>query len=115
MEAVRHKLPIPLVFVSSWMNSCSERFGTTKGRKGWSPGNLMIDVFFVLDGPRDHVSVPPLVGRILGVGIRAQTTHWARLRQKGNARGFSRQLLFAIRQAQDAKATALVAVVDRDN
>jgi hypothetical protein len=75
----------------------------------------MIDVFFVLDGPRDHVSVPPLVSRILGLKIRPQTTHWKRLRQKGNASGLSRQLLYAIREAQDAKTSSLVVVVDRDN
>jgi hypothetical protein len=75
----------------------------------------MIDIFFVLDGQRDHVTVPPLVGRILGLSIRAQTTHWARVRQKGNAKGYQRQLQFAIRQAQDAKTAGLVAVVDRDS
>jgi hypothetical protein len=74
----------------------------------------MIDIFFVLDGPRDHITVPPLVGHILGLSIRPQTMPWARLRQKGNAKGYQRQLQFAIRQAQDAKTAALVAVIDRD-
>jgi len=67
-----------------------------------------------MDGARDHITVPPLVGRILGVSIRPQTVPWARLRQKGNAKGYDRQLLFAIRQAKDAQSAALVAVVDRD-
>jgi hypothetical protein len=74
----------------------------------------MIDIFFILDGERDHITVPPLVGRILGLSIRPQNKSWARLRQKGNAKGYERQLLFAIRQAQDAHTAALVAVVDRD-
>jgi hypothetical protein len=74
----------------------------------------MIKILFVLDGPRDSITVPRFVENILGVKVEVETTQWAVLRQKGDKRGYHRQLRFAIVQAQDAQAVALVAVVDRD-
>jgi hypothetical protein len=74
----------------------------------------MIDLLFVADGTRDHVTIPPLVGRLLGVNVRAMTTPWARLRQQSGVSGYRRQLRFAIRQARDANAVAILATVDRD-
>jgi hypothetical protein len=74
----------------------------------------MIDHLFVMDGPRDDATVPLLVGRLLGVKVRASTRPWARLRQQAGKSGYRNQLLFAIRQARDAGAVALIATVDKD-
>src|SRR5213593_4826031 len=74
----------------------------------------MIDFLFVMDGPRDHATVPYLVGRLLGVNVRPVTTPWARLRQQAGVSGYRRQLRFAIKQARDARAVALIATVDND-
>jgi hypothetical protein len=74
----------------------------------------MIDLLFVTDGPRDHVTVPPIIGRILGVTVQVTPVAWARLRQQSGVSGYRRQLRFAILQAQDAKAAAVLATVDRD-
>jgi hypothetical protein len=74
----------------------------------------MIDLHSIGDGPRDHVTVPRLVGRMLGVTFRTREVQWARLRQVSGRSGYRRQLLFAIAQALDAGAAALLAVVDRD-
>jgi len=70
----------------------------------------MIAIFFVCDGPRDHATVPHIVGRIFGLEISANCHHWARL----SGGGYGRKLKFAIRQAKDASANGLIATVDRD-
>ena len=74
----------------------------------------MIDILFVTDGPRDHVTIPPLIGRILGVTVRVNTTPWARLHRQSGVRGYRRKLRFAILQARDANALGILATVDRD-
>jgi hypothetical protein len=74
----------------------------------------MIDLLFVGDGPRDHVMVPYLVQRVLGVTIRPTTTHWARLHREGAGSGYRRKLRFAMLQAQDARAKGMVLTVDTD-
>lgn len=74
----------------------------------------MLDLFLVADGPRDHVTVPHLVGHILGVTVRAQVAAWSRLHQHGSGSGYRRKLLFAVAQARDANAAGLVATVDSD-
>jgi hypothetical protein len=74
----------------------------------------MIDVLFVMDGPRDHATIPHLVGRLLGVKVRPIPTAWKRLRQKAGVSGYRRQLQYLIREARDASAVALIATVDKD-
>jgi len=76
----------------------------------------MILLHIVGDGPRDEATLPRLVERILGLSeqlIASTFSNWARLHGEAG-RGFGRKLSFAVRQAIDAGASGLVAVVDRD-
>ncbi|HKI32786.1 MAG TPA: hypothetical protein VKA46_13125 [Gemmataceae bacterium] len=75
----------------------------------------MIELLIVGDGPGDTATVPHLVGRILGVNVRATFKHWARIHREGSGKGYRKKLLFAMRQAVDADATGLVMTVDVDN
>jgi hypothetical protein len=73
----------------------------------------MIRIHFVGDGPRDAATIPELVKTILGAEIQLtghKVTNWFHLRDKG----YEKKVLFALLQAQDLNASALVAVVDRD-
>lgn len=70
----------------------------------------MIHLLIVGDGERDARTVPRLIERILEEEIRNDWLPWARL-HRGNYR---RKVLFATRQARDAKADGLVAIVDAD-
>lgn len=73
----------------------------------------MIRIFFAGDGPRDEATVPPLVRSILSTEVEsAGFSPWARL--NGAGRGYQKKVRFATLQAIDARAAALVAVVDRD-
>lgn len=72
----------------------------------------MIKIFFVGDGLRDMVILPPLVGNILSVEFEANGKHWAHLH--GAGRGYAKKLKFAVLQAKDDSAQALIATVDRD-
>lgn len=69
-------------------------------------------IFFVGDGERDAVTVPTLVSRILGRNFGEECRNWARLH--GAGRGYKKKLLFAMIQAREVRADALVATVDRD-
>jgi hypothetical protein len=71
----------------------------------------MIRILFVGDGPRDHETVPPLVGTILGQQVAPEFRPWARLHGK---RGYERKLLFASAQARARDLRGLVATVDAD-
>jgi hypothetical protein len=73
----------------------------------------MIRIHFVGDGPRDAATIPELVRTILGAEIQRTghaVTNWFHLRDKG----YQKKVLFALLQARDLNASALVAVVDRD-
>lgn len=72
----------------------------------------MIRVYFIGDGERDAATVPHLVINILQIEIDPTTTHWPRLHSGGA--GYPKKLRFAMKQAIDAGADGLVAVVDRD-
>ncbi len=72
----------------------------------------MIRIYFVGDGERDAATIPYLVIDILQIKIEATTTHWPRLNSGG--KGYPKKLRFAMKQAIDARADGLVAVVDRD-
>jgi hypothetical protein len=72
----------------------------------------MIRIHFVGDGERDAATVPHLVIDILQTEIDPTTTNWPRLNSAG--KGYPRKLRFAMKQAIDAGADGLVAVVDRD-
>jgi hypothetical protein len=77
----------------------------------------MMDLFFVGDGARDHVTVPILVERLLRVPFwctQPEPHHWARLHDLGGGKGYGRQLRFALLQAKDAGACGIVATVDTD-
>jgi hypothetical protein len=69
-------------------------------------------LLFVGDGERDAATVPHLVETILGIRVERATLPWARL--NGAGRGYRKKVQFAVRQAIDAEADRLVAVVDRD-
>jgi hypothetical protein len=76
----------------------------------------MIALYIVGDGPRDHVALLPFLQRVLEIQVRPalEPTQWKHLRQhKGT--GFDRKLLLALRQARDARADGLVAMLDQDN
>jgi hypothetical protein len=72
----------------------------------------MIPIFFVGDGRRDAATIPPIVSRILNADLRPMTRAWARLNRGGG--GYPKKVQFAARQARDAGAAGLIAVVDRD-
>jgi hypothetical protein len=74
----------------------------------------MISLYLVGDGPRDGTTVPPLLERLMGREVEVIENHWARLNSPRGGGGSDRKLRFAIRQAIDAGADGLVAVVDRD-
>ncbi len=72
----------------------------------------MIRLLFIGDGPRDHVTVPHLISRLLGIPVKADSRAWRELRLAGG--GYRKKLRFAIRQARDAGADGVVATVDTD-
>src|SRR5262245_51242741 len=72
----------------------------------------MMTIYVVGDGPRDEATVPPLVGRVLGVTVGAVFSAWKELRLAGG--GYEKKLKFAAREAQDRNIAYLVAVVDVD-
>jgi hypothetical protein len=74
----------------------------------------MIQLHFVSDGPRDHVTIPHIVGKVLRVTIHATTFGWARLRERAGVSGYRRQVQFAIASARADGADAILATVDRD-
>jgi len=74
----------------------------------------MIELLIVGDGPRDAATVPHLLGRILGVNVKATFKRWARIHREGSGKGYRKKLRFAMMQAVDANATGLVMTVDAD-
>lgn len=73
----------------------------------------MMKLHFVGDGPRDEATIPHIVERVLQVPIHTEAIPWARLTAIRGS-GYARRLRFAIRQAVDAAADGLVAVLDAD-
>lgn len=67
---------------------------------------------FVGDGPRDEATVPPIVKRILNTQFEDSFRPWARLHEGG--KGYSRKLLYALRQVRVDSADGMVATVDTD-
>jgi hypothetical protein len=70
----------------------------------------MITMHIVGDGPRDGVTVPPLIETVLGIRVQALFRAWSDIRTGG----YERKLKFAVRTAIDAGVSALVATVDTD-
>mgnify|MGYP000931708942 CR=1 FL=1 len=63
------------------------------------------------DGPRDEITLKPLLERLLSVDVDPKFQAWARLNK---ATGYDRKVLYAIISAQNEKAHGLVAVCDAD-
>lgn len=70
----------------------------------------MIRLLVVGDGPRDEVTLPRLVEKILGARVDEVSRTWPRL-QGG---GLKKKLRFATLDANDSRAQGIVAVVDLD-
>lgn len=68
----------------------------------------------IADGPRDEVTLPPLVSGLLNCTVDARFESWSRLHLRGSGRGYARKLQFAIGQAQNRGLHGLVAVADQD-
>lgn len=71
-------------------------------------------LLIVADGPRDEVTLPPLLKTILNHSVECEFEAWGRLHQRGSGRGYDRKLKFAIKQARSRGKVGLIAVVDRD-
>lgn len=74
----------------------------------------MTTLLFIGDGPRDLAMLPGLVEGILQSRFDRQLHDWHAIRLN-RGKGFGRKLLFAVRQARDARLAGVVAVVDADN
>jgi hypothetical protein len=74
----------------------------------------MIDVHFVVDGPRDFETIPALTGAILRINIRPVVKTWKSI-DDYRVSGYARKFQFAISVAKDEDAAAIIAVVDRDS
>ena len=74
----------------------------------------MTTLLFIGDGPRDLAMLPGLVEGILQARFDRQCRDWHAIRLN-RGKGFGRKLLFAVRQARDARWDGVVAVVDADN
>ncbi len=70
----------------------------------------MIRLLFVGDGDRDAVTVPPIVGTILGAQVDALTRNWARL----HGGGLKKKVRFAALDAGSLEARGAVMTLDRD-
>jgi hypothetical protein len=79
----------------------------------------MIRVLFVVDGPRDHHIVPPLVIELLRAEIDPETRVWTKLHLRGERvpkpfRGYAHKLRYALTLARTRGLAAVVATVDTD-
>ncbi len=70
-------------------------------------------LLFVADGPRDEVTIPRLVERILNTSIESSFQPWKGVRLNQGS-GYRRKLRFALAQARDQELDGVVATVDSD-
>jgi hypothetical protein len=71
-------------------------------------------LMFVGDGPRDSVTLPVLVGKILKHTLDPDFREWKQIRLTRGT-GYQRKLQFALIQARDGECEGAVAVVDQDS
>ena len=74
----------------------------------------MIALAFIGDGPRDQVTVPRLVERVLGAAVGAPyNAIWKDIRLNRGS-GLDRKLAFALAEAKSDGLAGLVATIDED-